>query len=155
LTERMPTTPGPRRGAPPAADRTAERQRAERRRLRRFGLTVGIAFLALAALLWWKHRPAWPVCAALGGALALLGLAVPVVLGPVERVWMKLAGYLGWFMTRVILGLVFLLVFTPAGLIMRLLGRDPLKQRFDHGAASYWEMRAEHDRGAGRMERMF
>ena len=67
----------------------------------------------------------------------------------------RLAGYLGWFMTRVILGLVFLLVFSPAGLIMRLLGRDPLKLRFDRRAASYWESRAEQDRSPERMERMF
>jgi len=77
------------------------------------------------------------------------------VLGPVERVWMKLAGYLGWFMTRVILGLVFLLVFTPAGLIMRVLGKDPLKLRFDRRAASYWELRKDQDRSPERMERMF
>jgi hypothetical protein len=145
LTDPIHTSPAAGQDASPAG----------RRRLRRFGLTVGTAFMILAAFLLWKHRPAWAPCAAVGGVLVLLGLAAPVVLGPVERVWMKLAGYLGWFMTRVILGLVFLLVFTPAGLIMRVLGKDPLKLRFDRRAASYWELRKDQDRSPERMERMF
>jgi hypothetical protein len=33
---------------------------------------------------------------------------------------------------------VFYLVFTPVGLVMRLLGRDPLQRRFDREAGTYW-----------------
>jgi len=152
ITGRTASSAGP---TPPGAGQASDALRAERRRLRRFGLTVGGAFVILAAFLLWKHRPLWPAFAALGGLLALAGLAAPTVLGPLERVWMKLAGYLGWFMTRVILGLVFLLVITPVGLIMRLLGADPLKLRFDRRAASYWEPRTDQDRSPERMERMF
>ncbi len=130
-------------------------QSAERRRLRAFGLMVGLAFLVLGAFLLWRHRPVWPALAAAGVALTLLGFAAPAWLRPIERIWMRLAGYLGWFMTRLILGVVFLLVFSPAGLIMRLLGADPLKLRFDRRAASYWEPRAAEDRSPERMERMF
>ena len=160
MTDRERTSTGAGPVASPGGDQHGAAsmdavRRADRRRLRGFGLTVGLAFLVLAAFLLWRHRSAWPVCAALGGLLALLGLAAPAVLRPIERVWMRLAGYLGWFMTRVILGLVFLLVFSPAGLIMRLLGKDPLKLRFDRGTASYWEPRAEQDRSPERMERMF
>ncbi len=128
---------------------------AERRHLRRFGLTVGIAFFILTAFLLWKDRPAWPYTAGAGGLLMVLGLVVPAVLRPVERIWMKAAGYMGWFMTRVILGIVFLLVFTPAGLIMRVLRKDPMKLRVDPQAPSYWEPRTDQDHSPERMERMF
>jgi hypothetical protein len=127
----------------------------ERKRLRGFGLTVGVAFVALAALLVWKHRPLWPLAAGLGALLALMGLVVPHWLRPLERVWMRIALALGWVMTRVILGIVFALVFAPAGLIMRLFGKDPLRLRFDKQRPSYWHPRAEENRSPARMERMF
>jgi hypothetical protein len=138
-----------------ALAREAHTRAGERKRLRSFGLTVGIAFLVLAALLLWKHRSLWPAFAGLGGLLVLMGLAVPRWLRPIERMWMKAARALGWVMTRVILGIVFVLVFTPAGLIMRLLGKDPLELRFDKQRASYWRTREGDDRSPERMERMF
>jgi len=127
----------------------------ERRRLRAFGLTVGGALLVLAAILLWKHRPAWPYAGGAGALAVLLGLALPRSLRPVERVWMKLAGMMGWVMTRVILTLVFFLVFTPIGFALRLFGRDPLTLSFDRKAASYWVARGAGKRTPESMERMF
>ena len=130
----------------------------ERTRLRRFGVTVGLAFWVLGALLLWRHRAWLPLPALFGGlgaALLLLGGLAPALLRPIEWAWMKLANALGWVMTRVVLGLIFLLVFTPAGLIRRLLGKDPLELRLDRRAASYWHARSDADRSPGRMEKMF
>lgn len=141
--------------APDPQPRVETEARAERRRLRGFGLTVGLAFVILAAFLLWKTRPTWPLFGGLGALLVLLGLVVPALLRPVERLWMKLARALGWVMTRVILGLIFLLLFTPAGLALRLLGKDPLELRLDRRASSYWRPRTDQDRSPARMERMF
>lgn len=127
----------------------------EKTRLRKFGLTVGIAFLILTALLFWKQRAAWPYCGVVGLLLLGTGLIWPLLLRPIEKVWMKAAGYLGWFMTRVILGLVFLIIFTPAGLIIRLLRRDPMDLRIRKHAPSYWHRRSSADSTPERMERMF
>jgi hypothetical protein len=130
----------------------------ERARLRRFGVTIGLAFWVLGALVLWRHRAWLPIPAlfgALGAALLLLAGLAPVWLRPIEWAWMKLANALGWVMTRVVLGVIFLLVFTPAGLIRRLLGKDPLELRFDHRAASYWHARTEADPSPERMEKMF
>jgi len=138
--------------SPDAAARLA---RAEGRRLRAFGLTVGGALIVLAAFLLWKQRPAWPYAGGLGALGILLGLALPRWLRPVERVWMKVARVMGWVMTRVILTLVFFLVFTPIGLGMRLFGRDPLSLSIDRRAASYWIPRAAGKRPPESMERMF
>lgn len=131
---------------------------AERTRLRRFGLTVGLAFGVVAALIFWRHRAWLPLpgpFAGLGAALLLLAAVAPRVLRPIEWAWMQLANALGWVMTRVILGLIFLLVFTPAGLIRRLLRKDPLELRFDRRAASYWHARSDADPSPERMEKMF
>ncbi|MCK4306122.1 MAG: hypothetical protein KAY24_17915, partial [Candidatus Eisenbacteria sp.] len=99
----------------------------ERRRLRSFGLTVGAAFCILAALLLWKDRGSWPIFAALGGLSLLMAGLAPMALRPIERVWMRVARAMGWVMTRVILGIIFLVIFTPAGLIMKLLRKDPME----------------------------
>ena len=126
-----------------------------RRHLRRFGLTVGIAFWVLTALLLWKNRPLWPLFGGLGTAFLLLAALYPLALRPIEKVWMTAARAMGWVMTRVILGLVFILLFTPAGLIIRLLRKDPLNLRFDRAASTYWHPRKARDPSPERMERMF
>lgn len=128
---------------------------ARRRELRRFGLTMGAAFLVLGAFLLWRHRISWPYVGALGGLFLLCGLLWPGALGPVQWLWMKVARAMGWFMTRVILTVIFIVIFSPAGLIMRLLRRDPLRLRLRPDAPSYWHGRESDDRSPERMERMF
>ena len=145
----MTPTPPPLKPLPTAAD--------TRRRLRSFGLTVGIALVVLAALLLWRDRPAWPYVAGAGVVLALLGLVVPAVLAPIEKVWMTAARAMGWVMTRVILAVVFFVLFTAVGLILRLVSRDHLELRFPGAQAdqSYWHPRRGQDRSPERMEKMF
>ena len=45
------------------------------------------------------------------------------------KAWMKLGYILGWLNSRIILGLVFLIVLQPIALIMRIFGHDPLKTK--------------------------
>jgi len=103
----------------------------------------------------WKSRVEVTAFAGIGGLLVGLGLLVPTWLAPVERVWMAVARAMGWVMTRVILGLLFCLIFTPAGLILRLLGKDPLGLRFPIDVPTYWQERTSYDRAPARMEKMF
>ena len=112
---------------------------------RRFGLTVGAAFLALAALLWWRGRPTGAAAlGALGAALVLAGLAVPEQLGPVHRAWMGLAHAISRVTTPIVLGLLYLLVFAPLGALRRLAGRNPLVRR--EGPDGYWVVRTPEQR---------
>ena len=57
---------------------------------RRFGLTVGGAFLVFAAIAWYRGHPtSTMVLGTLGGGLSLAGLVIPTLLGPVERAWIS------------------------------------------------------------------
>ena len=108
------------------------------RQLRQFGLLVGGIFglIGLWPLVWRHQSPrAW----ALVLAAALIGpaLVAPRLLGPAHRVWMKLAEVLAWINTRILLGLVFYLVVTPIGLVMRLMKRDPMRRRYEPRGESY------------------
>lgn len=66
-----------------------------------------------------------------------LGLINPPMLGPVYRIWIKLGSILGFINTRIILSLGFFVIFTPLGVMMRLLGRDPLNRGYNPSLPSY------------------
>ena len=59
-------------------------------------------------------------------------------LKPVYDIWMKFAAVLAWVNTRIILIVMFYLVFTPIGLIMKLFGSDQLGLRMEKEKESYW-----------------
>lgn len=130
-----------------------------RKALRSFGLLVGGVVLAIAAVvLWrkgWSPGTAVYVLSAIGGALVLLGATVPSALKPLYSAWMALAVVLGFIMTRVILTLVFYLIVTPIGLIMRAVGRDPLNRKLDADARSYWLEKTYQEDSPARLEKYY
>ena len=67
-----------------------------------------------------------------------LAFICPLLLKPVQKLWMSLAVLLGWFMTRVILIILFYLVVTPIALLARLCGKYFLNTKLDRNAKSYW-----------------
>ena len=52
--------------------------------------------------------------------------------------WMDASWPMGWVFSHVLLGVTYYLVITPIGLILRLLGKDPMRRRFDREAKTYW-----------------
>ncbi len=121
---------------------------------RRFGLTVGGAFLVLAAVAWWRGRvPAAAVTGAIGATLALAGLIVPTHLGPVERAWMRVAHALSRITTPIVMAAMYFLVLTPVGAARRAFGGNPLEHEATD--AGFWKRRPEGRRRTGSMERQF
>ena len=102
---------------------------------RKFGLTVGTAFLVLAAIALWRGAPRAPTgLAVLGGLLVLAALVAPAYLGPVERAWMGMAKLISKITTPVFMGVIFFGLFTPIGFLRRRFGRDHLVQRSVSGS---------------------
>jgi hypothetical protein len=94
---------------------------------RKFGLTVGLAFLILAAIARWRAHPVtYSVLGPLGIVLTLAAIVVPTMLGPVDRAWMKLAGLISKVTTPIFMGIVYYLILTPTGLLRRTFGRSAL-----------------------------
>jgi len=106
--------------------------------LRKFGLvTAGMLILFFDLLIPWIWdiaRPVWPLYPAV--ILVSMALIIPAALGPVYTIWMRFALVLGWINTRIILGLIFFLVFFPFGIVMRMFN-DPMRRKFDQSADSY------------------
>ncbi len=119
---------------------------------RKFAFPVGAAFLALAVLTWWRDTEiVWRVFASLGGILLLAGAVVPGKLGPVYRAWMGLAHAISKVTTPIFMGVVFFVVLTPIGLLMRAVGRQPLRHEEHDGG--FW--RAAPSGGRADLERQF
>ncbi len=121
---------------------------------RRFGLTLGAAFVVLGVVLSWRGRAGAALgTAVLGAALLLAGLVLPTRLGPVQRAWMGLAAALSRVTTPVFLGVVYFGAILPMGLLLRALGRNPLAHPGPQ--ASRWIARPVEARSRRDMERQF
>ena len=127
----------------------------EAKLIRSFGLIVGGIFLLIG--LWPLAVQAeaarlWAVGIAAG--LLLPAVLFPTVLTPIYRVWMTIGDTLGWINTRIILTLVFYGLFTPIGVIRRvLLKKDPLHLSFEPEAETYRMVR--QPRPHSHVERQF
>jgi hypothetical protein len=69
--------------------------------------------------------------------LAIWGLVAPMSLRPVYQGWMKFGLFMSRFTTPLIMGLVFFLAITPMALIMKILGKDPMKRTLTKDQTTY------------------
>lgn len=105
---------------------------------RAFGVVFTAVFviIALFPLLRGGDVRVWAI------VVAALFLAVSLVrsslLGPLNRLWMKLGLLLHRVVSPVVLGLLFFGVVLPTGLLMRLAGKRTIPTTFDQARASYW-----------------
>ena len=104
------------------------------------GFPVLAVFFSLA--LRWKHGAwaAWPLWLGAGGfALGALLWLVPRIARPLYVAWHFVGCCVGFVVGNAVFIAVCYFAVTPVGLILRALGRDPLKRRFERDAATYWE----------------
>ena len=126
----------------------SEIPRLDKAGLRKFGLTTGIIFAVLFGVvlpwIWGGELHGWPLV--VGGILCSLALIVPRSLSSFYKVWMSIALVLGWINSRIILGIIFVLMVTPMALVMRLMGKDPMQRAFEPSKESYRSERESPDR---------
>jgi hypothetical protein len=134
------------------ADRVSARLRV--REARQFGLAVGSACVVLGALTWWRGRLLFPLlCGTFGVTLVLFGLLAPAVLVPVRRVWVGAAAGISKVTTPIFMGVVYLAILTPFGMIRRLSGHSPMTRQPQRG--SLWIARDLRARKSEDMEHQF
>jgi len=116
--------------------------KSEKSDLRKFGLTVGIVLGLLGGLLWWRGKDFYSYFLVIAAVLVFAGLIIPSVLKPIQKAWMTIAVVIGWFMTRVILTVLFYVVVSFTGFAAKLFGKDFLDKKFDKNTNkninSYW-----------------
>lgn len=95
-----------------------------------FAIVGGLPLLHSGSPRWWSFGVA--------AAFAVVALAIPSILAVPNRLWMKFGLLLAKIVSPIALGILFYLVFTPIGLLMRMSGKDPMRLKADPNAKSYW-----------------
>lgn len=118
----------------------------DKKEQRNFGLVMGAAFGVLTLVRWGIHRlmhgewgnPSY-ILLGIGAVFAVVGLVAPRALQPIFWAWIKFAIVVNWFMTRLLLSIVFFLLIVPTRAVRSLMGLDALKRKLDPTATTYWE----------------
>ena len=105
---------------------------------RSFGIVFFIVFLiiSLYPLLHGENIRVWSLIISI--IFLILGLFNSKLLNPLNILWFKFGILIGSFMAPIVMGAVFFLVVTPTGLIMKMLGKKLLDNKFDKSKKSYW-----------------
>ena len=117
-----------------------------------FGILFFVVFaiIGLYPLLSFNFVRVWALVIAL--IFLFLGLTKPSVLKPLNTGWIKLGEILGKIIAPIVMLLVFFIVITPIGLMLRLFGKDILGLKFSEKVKTYWITR---DKNIGPMKRQF
>ena len=115
--------------------------KAGKKDLRSFGVMIGIIFLLIAGFLIYKDKESFQMLLYIAGSFIGLGLLIPILLKPIYILWMAFAIILGWIMTRLILSLLFYVIITPIGVILKIIGKDSLELKKQAVKESYWNQR--------------
>ena len=120
-----------------------------RKELRNFGIVAFIASALLSLLLY--------LFKGLGIQWAAIIIAAGFIIFLTSMIFPKLTRFIylglilvtlpiGYMVSFILLALFYFLLLTPLGLLFRLIGRDPLRRKFDSTADSYWLTRKQSDR---------
>ena len=105
---------------------------------RNFGLVFAAVFaiIGLLPLLRADKVHLWSLATA--AIFLAAALMAPRALAPLNRVWFRLGILLGKVVTPLVMGVLYFVVVTPVGFLMRLFGKDPLRLEREPAAKSYW-----------------
>jgi hypothetical protein len=105
---------------------------------RRFGLTVAMMCVIIGVVRAILGHGHWVWWVAAGILFALVATAAPMLLAPLNRLWLKLGLLLYKFVNPMVMTLLFFTTIVPVGALMRLCGKDSLRLRRDPEAKTYW-----------------
>jgi hypothetical protein len=105
---------------------------------RSFGIVMAVAFAVISLLNWWRDGHSWPWISGIAVLFLTAALFYPAALNPLNRLWLKFGLLLHKVVNPIVMALVFFGSVLPTGLIMRALGKDPLRRKPQPNANSYW-----------------
>ena len=115
---------------------------------RAFGITFA-CFLAVVFAIGWLVSGTyhWWLIICVGLAV-IAALIYPSALLPLNRLWVRLIGGLGWINNRILLAVIFFGLITPIGFILRMFGKDLLNHKIDPQAETYLTPLVRHSDAA-------
>jgi len=110
---------------------------------RNFGLVFFFVFLIVGLLPLLKEEPfrIWSIVIAI--IFLIFGIMNSKLLTPLNKLWFKFGLFLGSIVSPIVMGIVFFLVITPTGFVMKIMGKDLLNKKKDNDKKSYWINRSK------------
>jgi hypothetical protein len=105
---------------------------------RSFGIVTTAAFAVMSLLNWWHEGHSWRWTGVVAGLFLGVALFYPAALKPLNRLWLKFGLLLHKVVNPIVMALVFFGTVLPTGLVMRALGKDPLRLKRQPNMNSYW-----------------
>ncbi len=127
----------------------------DKKNLKKFGIIMGSAFLGIAVFISLRHKYNAAPVFLISFLFFIFAFLLPGLLRLVYIFWMRLAFILSWINTRLLLLIVFYLLFTPMGLAIKLFRVDLLARKIQKNKASYWDKKVDINSGALKYERQF
>jgi len=131
------------------------RLKTEAQDLRKFGITMTVILGILTGITMYKGSWSFPYLLVLTLGFLIIGILKPLLLKKIYIGWMAIAVTMGFFVTKIILSLLFYGVFTVIGIIVRLLNRDMLDQNYEANAETYWKKHEKPQDPKQQLERQF
>jgi hypothetical protein len=123
--------------------------------LKKFGVSLSVAFLLITLLISRKSpQNIWPTLL-LSFTFYVSALIKPSLLKAVYIILTKFSFVMTWITSRLALFIIFFVLFTPAGLIIRLLRIDLLERKIDKRKESYWKVKEKNTLGSLGYEKQF
>jgi len=132
-----------------------EKLNLDKHSLKKFGITMGLILAAITGVIALKQKASIMPTGILSAAFILVALVYPQLLKLVYIFWMRLAFVLSWLNSRLILIVLFYLVFTPIRLVLSLFGTDLLDKKLEKGSNSYWKKKEDDALNQGGYEKQY
>ncbi len=115
------------------------------RKLKQFAYLVGIILLAISLWFYFRHenRDWIYITSIISIILILSGIFGAKILIGLYKIWMGIAVILGWFISRILISLIFYMVLTPISLLGRLLRKKWMDIDYSKKSDSYWIVKNE------------
>ena len=134
-----------------------ERLDHSKKELEKFGLSMAAILAILAAAIFFLGSKPQNAVWLLGGILFFLcgKFMLAQILKPLRIFWIGFSLVLGYFMSRLLLGLVFYIIITPIRVIVQLIGKDILSTKLEYEKKSYWHARSNKEKSDLDYEKMY
>ena len=117
------------------------------RQLNWFGLLLFLFFSLVGAIAFFVFdaQGVAYVLWGLASVLAIVYYAIKPFRRPLYMGWMYAVWPIGWTISHLLMAIIYFLLITPIGWIMRILGRDPMQRKLNAEAGTYWSERRRAD----------
>lgn len=127
----------------------------DKKEWRKFGIGIAVILAVIATIQLIVGRELFIFFYGVSAFFLFFGLLLPIIIKPVYILFSYLGLILGWIMTRVILSILFYIVLTPIGLILRLFRKHLLDLKIDKKAETYWIGRKSEKKRGNNFENQF